>query len=86
MATTAAGDRYVAGSFETAMTLTTEDSHNVYISRNGQLLGWIDVKDEVRPEAISIVQYLASQGYTHHSFKWRPVEQMPSAGQPVGHR
>jgi P-type Cu+ transporter len=58
LATTAAGDRYVAGSFETAMGKTTEDSHNVYILKNGELLGWIDVKDEVRPEAISIVQYL----------------------------
>lgn len=52
------GDKYIAGSFETAMALTTDDSHNVYIIKNGQLLGWIDVRDEVRPEAISIVQYL----------------------------
>jgi Cu+-exporting ATPase len=58
LATTATGDRYVAGSFETAMGKTTEDSHNVYILKNGELLGWVDVKDEVRPEAISIVQYL----------------------------
>jgi P-type Cu+ transporter len=62
IATTDAGDRYVAGSFETAMSVTTEDSHNVYILKNGQLLGWIDVKDEVRPEAISIVQYLRHRG------------------------
>jgi Cu+-exporting ATPase len=58
IATTETGDRYVAGSFETAMGVTTEDSHNVYILKNGELLGYIDVKDEVRPEAISIVQYL----------------------------
>jgi Cu+-exporting ATPase len=62
MAITASGDKYIAGSFETAMTQTTEDSHNVYITKNGQLLGWIDVKDEVRPEAISIVQYLRHRG------------------------
>jgi Cu+-exporting ATPase len=58
IATTAAGDKYIAGSFETAMALTTDDTHNIYIIRNGQLLGTIDVRDEVRPEAISIVQYL----------------------------
>lgn len=62
MGTTATGDWYIAGSFETAIALTAEDSHNVYITRNGQLLGWIDVKDEVRPEAISIVQYLRHRG------------------------
>ncbi|MFL5747090.1 MAG: heavy metal translocating P-type ATPase, partial [Niastella sp.] len=58
IATTATGDTYIAGSFETAMALTTDDTHNVYIIRNGKLLGTIDVRDEVRPEAISIVQYL----------------------------
>ncbi|MBO9200353.1 MULTISPECIES: heavy metal translocating P-type ATPase [Niastella] len=58
IATTANGDQYIAGSFETAMAVTTDDTHNVYIIRNGQLLGWIDVRDEVRAEAISIVQYL----------------------------
>lgn len=62
IASTTTGDRYIAGSFETAMHVTTEDAHNVYILKNGQLLGWIDVKDEVRPEAISIVQYLRHRG------------------------
>jgi Cu+-exporting ATPase len=57
-AVTTEGDRYVAGSFELTMSLTSEDSHNVYILKNDQLLGWIDVKDEVRPEAITVVQYL----------------------------
>jgi len=55
---TAEGDRYIAGSFEAAMAHTTDDSHNVYILKNDELLGWIDVKDEVRPEAITVVQYL----------------------------
>jgi Cu+-exporting ATPase len=62
IATTAGGDKYIAGSFETAMSFTTDDTHNVYIIRNGRLLGWIDVRDEVRPEAISIVQYLRHRG------------------------
>jgi ATPase, P-type (transporting), HAD superfamily, subfamily IC len=52
------GDHYIAGSFEAAMAHTTDDTHNVYILKNDQLLGWIDVKDEIRPEAIGVVQYL----------------------------
>ena len=52
------GDSYVAGSYEAAMAHTKDDSHNVYILKNDQLLGWIDVKDEVRSEAIGVVQYL----------------------------
>lgn len=38
--------------------MTKEDNHNVYILRNGKLLGWIDVKDEIRPEAKKVIDYL----------------------------
>jgi len=61
-AVTADGDRYVAGSFEATIGVSIEDTHNVYILKNGQLLGWIDVKDEIRPEAVTIVQYLRHKG------------------------
>lgn len=36
--------------------------HSVYIVRNDQLLGWIDVQDTIRPEAAEIVRTLHSQG------------------------
>jgi len=61
-AVTADGDRYVAGSFEATIGVSIEDTHTVYILKNGQLLGWIDVKDEIRPEAVTIVQYLRHKG------------------------
>ncbi|MFT3845385.1 MAG: cation-translocating P-type ATPase [Lacibacter sp.] len=60
-ATTAEGDEYIAGSFKAAASVTTDESHNVYVLKNGQLIGWIDVKDELRPEAKSIVAYLHSK-------------------------
>ena len=59
---TKTGDVYVAGSYKIAEGLTGEEHHNVYIVRNGQLLGWIDVEDEVRPEAEAVVQWLRDQG------------------------
>ncbi len=52
------GDIYFAGSYKTAMGVTRDDSHSIYVLKNESLMGWVDVKDEVRPEAISIVQYL----------------------------
>jgi P-type Cu+ transporter len=55
------GNKYVAGSYKAAAGLTKEDTHNVYILRNGELLGWIDIKDEVRPEAKSVINYLHSK-------------------------
>ncbi|MDP4264991.1 MAG: cation-translocating P-type ATPase [Bacteroidota bacterium] len=52
------GNTYQAGSFEMARQLTQDDKHSVYITKNNQLLGWVDVKDEVRPEAKAVIKYL----------------------------
>ena len=58
----AEGRTYVAGSYKAAMECTTESEHNVYILRAGKLLGWIDVKDQVRPEAKSVIEHLHGRG------------------------
>lgn len=52
------GNTYSAGSFKSVNGLTNDDQHNVYILRNGELIGWIDVADEIRPEAKSVIDYL----------------------------
>lgn len=52
------GNTYTAGSFKAAQQYTKDDTHNVYIVRNNEWLGWIDVKDEVRPEAKQVIGYL----------------------------
>ncbi len=56
------GNTWWAGSFKVAQKMTADDSHNVYIVKNETLIGWIDVKDEVRPEAKSVIDYLHSKG------------------------
>lgn len=55
------GNEYWAGSYKLAETLTADDEHNIYVLRNGVLLGWIDVQDEIRPESRQIIQYLHSR-------------------------
>jgi Cu+-exporting ATPase len=55
------GNEYWAGSFNVAKEFTKEDTHNIYIVKNNQLIGWIDVKDEIRPEAKSMIIYLHSK-------------------------
>ena len=55
------GNEYWAGSFNVAKEFTNEENHNIYIVKNNELLGWIDVKDEIRPEAKSVVNYLHSK-------------------------
>jgi len=57
-ATDKEGNAYWAGSFNVAKEFTKEDNHNIYIVKNNELLGWIDVKDEIRPEAKSVIDYL----------------------------
>ncbi|HVW62880.1 MAG TPA: cation-translocating P-type ATPase [Puia sp.] len=59
---TRTGDVYMAGSYKIAGGLTEEKHHNVYIVRNGRLLGWIDVEDEVRPEAGAVIKWLQHRG------------------------
>jgi Cu+-exporting ATPase len=55
------GNLFVAGSFKAAAALTTDDTHNVYVLKNGELIGWIDVEDEIRPEAKQVISYLHSK-------------------------
>ena len=56
------GNRYEAGSFRIAKEITQRgNEHSVYITRNGEVIGWIDVEDEIRPEAASVVGYLKNK-------------------------
>lgn len=56
------GNTYKAGSYKIAETFTKDDTHNIYVTKNNELLGWIDLQDELRPEAKSVVQYLQAKG------------------------
>jgi P-type Cu+ transporter len=37
--------------------------HDILVRKNGQQVGWIDLKDELRPDAITVIQTLQRQGY-----------------------
>jgi Cu+-exporting ATPase len=53
---------FIAGSFKAAQELTKDDKHNIYILRNKELLGWIDVDDEIRLEAKTVIDYFHQKG------------------------
>jgi len=55
-------DQYAVGSIKILEGIVAEKNHNVYVTKNGELLGWIDLQDELRPEAKSVVQFLQSHG------------------------
>lgn len=56
------GNIYWAGSYKIANSLTKEDNHNVYIIKNNEWIGWLDVEDELRQESKEIIQYLKKLG------------------------
>ncbi|HJU45285.1 MAG TPA: cation-translocating P-type ATPase, partial [Chitinophagaceae bacterium] len=60
-AVTKEGDTYLAGSFKVAAQLTNDDRHSIYVIKNDVLIGWIDVEDEIRPEAAQIVHYFKNK-------------------------
>jgi Cu+-exporting ATPase len=56
------GDIYWAGSYKVAAALTQDSTHNMYIVCNEELLGWIDLRDTIRPESASVVRWLQQKG------------------------
>jgi Cu+-exporting ATPase len=55
------GNSYKLGSFDFAGDTTAVEHHNIYIQKNGQFLGWIDLQDELRPETKDVLKYLKSR-------------------------
>ncbi|MDQ6610386.1 MAG: cation-translocating P-type ATPase, partial [Bacteroidota bacterium] len=53
---------YQIGSYKIAEAFTKEDAHSIYVIKNNVLLGWIDLQDDLRPEAKNVVQYLQAKG------------------------
>lgn len=55
------GNVFMAGSFKLLPPNGTDNNHNIYILENDQLIGWIDVKDEIRKEAKEVINWLHTQ-------------------------
>jgi Cu+-exporting ATPase len=56
------GNEYWAGSFKTLADQHVQDGHNIYIQKNNELIGWVDVTDQIRPEAKEVIDTLHKQG------------------------
>lgn len=54
------GNIYRAGSYRILQDAHA-GNHNIFITKNDGLLGWIDVSDEIRPEAKLVIQWLHSR-------------------------
>jgi P-type Cu+ transporter len=54
----AEGNRYEIGSYAIAANYTADANHSMYLVVNGALVGWLDLKDEIRPEAKEVIAFL----------------------------
>ncbi len=52
------GNTYMAGSYNIAAEFTDEDKHAIYVLKNGGLVGWVDMEDKLRPDAVQCVEYM----------------------------
>ena len=57
-ATDAEGYIYQAGSFNILPKNFTDTNHNIFVTKNDAFIGWIDLEDEIRPEAATVINWL----------------------------
>ncbi|MBU3714231.1 MAG: cadmium-translocating P-type ATPase [Ferruginibacter sp.] len=57
-ATDTEGHTYEAGSYQILSEDYSDKSHHIYVLKNGKVIGWIDIKDEIRPEAKKVIDWL----------------------------
>jgi Cu+-exporting ATPase len=55
------GNNYAAVSFKAIKNFKAEEGHNVYVLKNNEVIGFIDMVDEIRPEAFEVIQQLRSK-------------------------
>ena len=56
------GNRFVAGSYHIASHLTSDDTHHVYLLMNDRIIAWVDLEDEIKPEAGKAIAFFKGKG------------------------
>lgn len=56
------GNRFVVGSHHVAAHLTEDSSHNIYLLMNDRLIAWLDLEDEIKPEAKAAIDFFKRRG------------------------
>jgi Cu+-exporting ATPase len=55
------GNKYMIGS-GSVLTGPQQETHNLYITKNGELIGWVDIEDEIRTEAKDVIKFCNAKG------------------------
>jgi Cu+-exporting ATPase len=78
------GNLFMAGSSKILDASISERLHNVYITKNGVLIGWIDLEDEIRPEAGSVIQWLKKRKITTVMLSGDKLEKCEAVAKRLG--
>lgn len=78
------GNIYQLGSYKLAAGLTNDATHTAYLLKNHDLLGWIDVSDEIRAEAKTVVNYLHNKGIKTYLLSGDSMERSKKVADALG--
>jgi Cu+-exporting ATPase len=78
------GNTYIAGSSKALPNPTEEDAHNIYLVINNELKGWIDITDEIRPEAHEVINRLHKAGIKTTLLSGDKLSKAESTGKALG--
>lgn len=56
-------NKWELGSYRLIKNIESETRHDLYLLKNNTLIGWIDMKDELRKEAKDVIKQLKDRGY-----------------------
>ena len=56
------GNEYALTSYIGVSSITKDDTHQLYLSKNNHLCGWIDIEDTIREEAFEVIALFKSKG------------------------
>ena len=60
-ATDADGNTYQAGSYSMITGEESRGDHDIFITKNKEQIGWLDIGDDIRPEAAAVIKWLKDQ-------------------------
>lgn len=84
LATDKEGNQYQAGSYAIAAHATTDASHAIYVLRNNELIGWVDLEDTLRPESKEVIRFLKSKNIKTILLSGDRYEKSKKIGEALG--
>jgi P-type Cu+ transporter len=56
------GNYFMAGSYKVQGNQEQGSAHSIYVLKNDNVVGWLDIQDQLRPEAAAVINHFKQQG------------------------